>query len=111
MKWSNYNQSLVRRGEILLGFDVIDNWDIELKEMNKNKVREPFHYPNTFLLLLGYAKVYFHLPYRQTEGIAQGHAKGKVPSISDYSAISRRIYQQDIKIENNKNNDDDDDDD
>ncbi len=39
MKWSNYNQSLVRRGgEILLGFDVINNWDAELKEMNKDKV-------------------------------------------------------------------------
>ncbi len=91
MKWSVYNQSLVRRGEILLGFDVIGNWDTELKEMNKNKVAEPFHYPNTFLLLLGYAKVYFHLPFRQTEGIAQGHAKGKVTSIPDYTTISRRI--------------------
>ena len=38
MKWSNYNQSLVKRGEILIGFDVIDNWEIELKEMNKDKV-------------------------------------------------------------------------
>jgi hypothetical protein len=71
MKWSAYNQSLVRRGEILIGFDVINNWDTELKEMNKDKVGEPFHYPDTFLLLLGYAKAYFHLPYRQTEGIAQ----------------------------------------
>ena len=71
MKWSTYNQSLVRRGEILIGFDMINHWDAELKEMNKDKVGEPFHYPNTFLLLLGYAKVYFHLPYRQTEGIAQ----------------------------------------
>jgi hypothetical protein len=72
VKWSVYNQSLVRRGEILIGFDVIDNWDAELKEMNKDKVGEPFHYPNTFLLLLlGYTKVYFHLPFRQTEGIAQ----------------------------------------
>ena len=78
MKWPAYNQSLVRRGEILLGFDVINNWDTELKEMNKDKVGEPFSYPDTFVLLLGYAKVYFHLPYRQTEGIAQGHAKGKV---------------------------------
>ena len=59
MKWSVYNQSLVRRGEILLGFDVIDNWDEELKEMNKDKVGEPFHYPDTFVLLLGYAKVTF----------------------------------------------------
>ncbi len=53
MNWPHYNQSLVRRGEILLGFDVINNWDIEIKEMNKDKVGEPFHYPNTFLLLLG----------------------------------------------------------
>ncbi len=106
MKWSTYNQSLVRRGEILLGFDVIDNWDTELKEMNKDKVGEPFHYPNTFLLLLGYAKAYFHLPYRQTEGIAQGHAYGKVPSIPDYTTISRRINRLDIKIENDDKNKD-----
>jgi hypothetical protein len=99
MKWSTYNQSLVRRGEILIGFDVINNWwDTELNEMNKDKVGEPFHYPNTFLLLLGYAKVYFHLPYRQTEGIAQGHAKGKVPSIPHYTTINRRINRLDIKI-------------
>ncbi len=105
MNWPVYNQSLVRRGEILLGFDVINNWDTELKEMNKDKVGEPFHYPNTFLLLLGYAKAYFHLPYRQTEGIAQGHAKGKVPSIPDFTTINRRINKLDINIKegNNKN--------
>jgi hypothetical protein len=53
--------------------------------------------------LLGYVKVYFHLPCRQTEGIAQRHAKGKVPSIPDYSTISRRINKMDIKIKDNKN--------
>lgn len=104
MKWSAYNQSLVRRGEILLGFDVINNWDTELKEMNKDKIGEPFHYPDTFLLLLGYAKAYFNLPYRQTEGIAQGHAKGKVPSIPHYTTINRRINKLDIKIKDNKSN-------
>ena len=72
--------------------------------MNKDKVGEPFHYPDTFLLLLGYAKVYFHLPYRQTEGIAQGHAKGKVPSIPDYTTINRRINRLDIKIKDNSKN-------
>ncbi len=45
--------------------------------MDKDKIGEPFHYPNTFLLLLGYDKTCFHLRYRQTEEIAQGHAKGK----------------------------------
>jgi len=72
VKWSIYNQSLVRCGEILLAFDIINNWNADLKEMDKDKIEEPFHYPNTFLLLLEYAKVYFHLLYRQTnEGIAQ----------------------------------------
>src|SRR3954462_11337181 len=104
MNWPSYNQSLVRRGEILLGFDVINNWDIELKDMNKDKVGEPSHYPNSFLLLLlGYAKAYFHLPYRQTEGIAQGHAKWKVPSIPDYTTINRRINRLDIKIKDTDN--------
>ena len=38
------------------------------------------------------------MPYRQTEGIAQGHAKGRVPSIPDYTTINRRINRLDIKI-------------
>jgi hypothetical protein len=57
----------------VLGFDVIDKSDAGLKQMNKDKVGQPFHYPNTFLFLGGYAKVYFHLPIRQTAGIAQEH--------------------------------------
>ena len=36
MNWRNYNESLVKRGGevLLLDFDVIDNWHIELDEMN-----------------------------------------------------------------------------
>jgi hypothetical protein len=105
MNWPSYNQSLVRRGEILLGFDIINNWDTELKEMNQGKIGEPFHYPNTFLLLLGHAKAYFHLPYRQTEGITQAHAKGKVPLIPDFTTINRRINRLDIKINKDDNKD------
>jgi hypothetical protein len=48
--------------------------------------------------------VYFHLPYRQTEeGIAQGHAKCKVPSIPDYTTINRRINRLNIKIKDTDN--------
>jgi hypothetical protein len=36
--WSAYNQSLDEPDEILLGFDVVNNWETELKEMNKDKV-------------------------------------------------------------------------
>jgi hypothetical protein len=39
VKWPIYNQSLVRYGELLLAFDVIDNLDLELKQMNKDKMK------------------------------------------------------------------------
>ncbi|HEY6537060.1 MAG TPA: hypothetical protein VIY08_14895 [Candidatus Nitrosocosmicus sp.] len=41
---------------------------------------------------------YFHLPYRQTEGIVQGHTKGKVPSIPNYITINIRINKLNVKI-------------
>ena len=97
--WKNYNESLVRRGEILLDFDVIDNWDSELSEMNKNKEGRKFVYPDSFIKLLGYMlRAYFHLPYRQTEGVVREHAFNTLPSIPDYSNICRRINRLDIKI-------------
>jgi hypothetical protein len=48
--------------------------------------------------MIGYVKVYFHQPYRQTEGIVKGHAKNKIPSISDFSTINRRINRLDVNI-------------
>ena len=32
--WPSYNESLVRRGQVLLDFDVLDGWDHELSQMN-----------------------------------------------------------------------------
>ena len=92
--------------KVLIGFDVIDNWNTELEKMNKDK--KGIVYPNSFIKLLGYMRVYFHLPYRQTEGVVREHASSTLPSIPDYSNISRRINRLDIKINNkNKNNNDD----
>ena len=105
MNWNKYNESLVKRGEVLLDFDVIDNWDKELEEMNKDKEGRKFVYPDSFIKLLGYMRVYFHLPYRQTEGIVRAHAANTLPSIPDYSRICRRINRLIIKI--NDDNDDD----
>jgi hypothetical protein len=100
--WKNYNESLIRRDEVLLDFDVIDNWDSELEEMNKDKEGRKFVYPDSFIKLLGYMRAYFHLPYRQTEGVVREHASNTLPSIPDYSNISRRINRLDIKISSDK---------
>ena len=96
--WKKYNESLVKRGEVLLDFDVIDNWDNELKKMNKDKEGRKFVYPDSFIKLLGYMRAYFHLPYRQTEGVVRAHAANTLSSIPHYSNISRRINRLDIKI-------------
>jgi hypothetical protein len=49
-------------------------------------------------------RTYFHLPYRQTQGVVIAHAN-KVPCIPDYSTISRRINRLEIKINEKLGND------
>jgi hypothetical protein len=56
--WPSYNESLVRRGQLLLDFDVLDGWDHELSQMNLGKVGEPYCYPDSFIQLLGYMRYY-----------------------------------------------------
>jgi hypothetical protein len=60
---------IVRRGQVLLDFDVVDRWDLELSQMNLGKVGEPYCYPDSLIELLGYMRAYFHLPYRQISNI------------------------------------------
>lgn len=98
INWSSYNKSLVRRGQVILDFDVLDSWYSELERMNDGKRGAQYHYPDSFIQLLGYMRVYFHLPYRQAEGVVMAHASNKVPSIPNYSTISRRVNNQDIRI-------------
>lgn len=42
VNWCLYNNALVRRGEVVLALDVIDNWNKELKNIMNNgkKVEE-----------------------------------------------------------------------
>jgi hypothetical protein len=56
--WPTYNQNLVRRGQVLLDFDVVDQWDHELFQMNLGKVGEPYCYPDSFIRLLGGISTY-----------------------------------------------------
>ena len=72
--------------------------------MNLGKVGEPYCYPDLFIQLLGYIRAYFHLPYRQSQGVVIAHAN-KIPNTSNYSTISRRINRLEIKINEKLGND------
>ncbi len=53
MNWKKYkySESLVKRSEILFDFEVIDNWNTKLEEMNKDKKDRKFVYPDSFIKL------------------------------------------------------------
>ncbi|HEY6883631.1 MAG TPA: IS5 family transposase [Nitrososphaeraceae archaeon] len=108
--WSSYNRSLVRRGEILFAYDFLDVWDSELARMNENKEGKKYRYPNSFILVIGYIRVYFHLPYRQTEGIIKATGKN-IPNHPSYGQICRRLSRLEIDSSSRIDDDDDDDDD
>jgi hypothetical protein len=50
-------------------------------------------------------RAYFHLPYRQTEGVVRIYTGSKVRSIPDYSTINRRVNKLDIRINKRIGND------
>ena len=95
--WKKYNKSLVRRGEIMLSFDVIDSWEIELKEMNYKKEGHQYMYPESFMEALGYCHLYLHLPFRQTEGLIKSHLSSKIKTPT-YSAIWKRVNKLHINM-------------
>ncbi len=80
--------------------------DANLDKMNEIKKGKPYSFPDSFLLIIGYMRIYFHLPYRQTEGIIKATGKN-LPVHPSYSQVcSRRVNKLDIP---SKRLDDDDD--
>ena len=65
---SEYNQSLVRRGEMLFDDGFLQNWRAELKKMNKGKEGANYRYPNSLILLLLATVHVYLLLYPQLEG-------------------------------------------
>jgi hypothetical protein len=94
--WPSYNKSLVRRGEILFSYDFLDRWDADLVRMIENKNSKKYKFPDSFIFVIGHIRVYFHLPYRQTEGIIKATAGKNLPDHPCYSQICRRANKLDI---------------
>lgn len=96
--WNEYNKKLVRRGEIFISKDIMESWNKELAIMNRNKIGRKYQFPDSFMKILGYVRVYFGLPYRQTEGLIKSYGSA-VPAVPDYTAIHKRICKLDIRIQ------------
>lgn len=99
--WKKTDEKLIRRGEILLDLEFLENWDKELEEMNKGKVGKPFEAPDTYILFLATIRFIFDIKYRQLEGFTR-KLHQLIPKIRpmDYSGIRKRIVR--LKLDLNK---------
>ena len=96
--WSQYNERLVRRGEIIISDGVIQSWDKELAVMKRDKEGRKFLFPESFMKIVGYARAYFGPPYRQTEGLLRTYGT-TIPKVPDYTAIHKRVNKLDIRMD------------
>ena len=97
--WSEYNEALVRRGEVLLDMDFVKTWPDELAAMNEGKEGKPYEYPESLIRLLAIVHAYL-LPYRQLEGFTRAlikHEDGlRAP---DFTSIAWRVSRMDVNID------------
>ena len=89
--WREYNESLVRRGDVTFWFsaDVVDAWEHENDEKKNGR---PFTYSDVAIETLLTIRELFRLPYRQTEGLGRALAKlmGAQIVIPHHTSLQKR---------------------
>ena len=97
--WREYNESLVRRGDITFWFaeDVIDAWEHDNAEW---KVGRPYVYSDLAIETLLTLRELFRLPYRQTEGLGRSLAAlmGASIAIPDFTSLQKRAAKMQVQI-------------
>lgn len=70
--WVEYNERLVKRGEMYLSLGFLESWAKDLETMNAGKVGAPYKYPGPFMMFLGFTHIVFGIDYRGLEGFTRG---------------------------------------
>ena len=98
--WRVYNEGLVKRGEILMDFDIFSHWHKEIEEINRGKVGAPFEYPDSFINFLLRFKTGFHIGYRQVKGLARKLIVfiPQAKSAPDYTTLQRRFEAMEVEL-------------
>lgn len=98
--WREYNDSLVRRGDVTFWFseDVLDEWE---HANDEPKVGRPFTYSDTAIECLLILRELFRLPYRQTEGLGIALAKLMQADVAipDYTSLAKRAAKLGVSLD------------
>jgi hypothetical protein len=98
--WPEYNNKLVARGEINLDPRVLQNWDCELRRMNRHKEGHRFEFPDSFIHFVGILKTEFGFSYRKIIGLIRFLSKlcPMLRKIPHYATLFRRMNQLKLDI-------------
>ena len=98
--WKEYNESLVRRGDVTLWFsaDALASWEHANEGV---KVGRPFTYSDGAIECLLTLRELFRLPYRQTEGLGRAlvtllEADVAIP---DFTSLAKRAAKLGVSLE------------
>ncbi len=98
--WAEYNESLVRRGDVTLWLDedVIIDWQ---HENDEPKVGAPYVYSDAAILSLLSMREVFRLTYRQTEGFGRSLVRmmGVDIKIPDYTSLQKRAARLSVVLD------------
>lgn len=96
--WGEYNEKLVRRGEMYLSLDFLETWERDLGQMNAGKVGAPYEYPGPLMTFLGFVHVMLGVDYRGLEGFVRGLGRFVSVVAPDYTCIWRRVGMLELDI-------------
>jgi len=84
----------------------MDNWEDEIKSMNKKKRGGPYQFPDSLMQFLAFGHIAF-LSYGQTEGFLRKLSQ-YIPKLkaADHSTICKRMKKIDIPLPEKELNDD-----
>ena len=98
--WKEYNESLVRRGDVTLWFsaDALASWEHANEE---RKVGRPFTYSDGAIECLLTLRELFRLPYRQTEGLGRALVKlmDVEVAIPDFTSLAKRAAKLNVSLD------------
>jgi hypothetical protein len=77
----------------------MEEWEEELEAVNRGKEGARFRFPDSFIQLLGFIRLMFHLPYRQAEGFIEALSRYiEGLTAPDYTTLNKRLNRLNVEL-------------